>query len=303
MAEPPPELPPAPAEGASDGELKRQQLLLDRTKYELEARKFSLQQRDLLARLPIAITAIAGVTAILFQCVGGVTAYYQRDAAASELEAKKLSQRADYDLRALDFLVKNSDGLIGCQDASGADADAVASLGEFMSEPGRRVLQRAINRAALKCATDKQSQAATPTKGDGAAPTVDVAKVREARYSEIERQASVLQASTALTTSGPQLPTVFLHYAQDADRDRAAELQMELAGLGYKAPGVQHVSVAPRRMQIRYYKDDQRALAEALAAAVTKQLRLTAPPELQSLQRSFPKLPRDVLEIWFPVGG
>lgn len=292
-------LPPLPPENASEGELKRHAIMLDRLKFELEREKFLSQRSDLLAKLPIIVTAIAGVSAILFQGAGLWTASLQRAAAADELQAKQVSQRADYDLKALDFLVKNSDGLIGCNSADGSDSAALQSLGEFMSEPGKRVLQAAIYRAVSKCAAASQKHASDEASASGRTPAP--AELQEARYQEIVRQAPILSASAALVPDGAQLPSVFIHYSSDADRDRATTVQAALKAKGYKAPGTERVSVAPRVLQVRFYKDDQRPAAERLAELLKAQLGTM--PELRSLQHDYPKLPSGVMEIWFPAKG
>lgn len=287
MAALPPELPPPPAEGLSDIELKRQQLLLDRTKYELEARKFAVQQRDLLARLPIIVTAIAGISALGFQAIGTYNA-------SIDLRSKRLGQEVDYDLRTLDFFLKNKTVFVNCASGvTGDAANAIASVKALMSERGRGVLDVTVAGAVGDCAA--QSSTAAAATSPAAAET--------ARYASIIKQAPLLEASATASADQKQLPTVFLHYAQDADRQRAVQLQTGLGALGYKTPGVERVSVAPRQFQIRYYKNDQRSQAEALARQVTTQLGGGVAPELRSLERSYPKLPPNIIEIWFPVGG
>lgn len=290
-----PDLSAEPEKGINDAELKRQQLLVERAKYQLEVAKFHGQQRDLLARLPIIVTMIGGISAVLFQFIGLGTSSNQRKAAAYELRAKQIAEKSDHDIRALEFFTKNSNTLVRCGGKAASNAEVLLGLGNYMTPEGRILLKSALDGALSEC----KSQPGTPsTKGAPANKEQEAAK-----YAETERLAPLFDASAALAEGTNQLPTIFIHYAAEADRDKAAALQGVLRGLNYSAPGIEKVSAAPKKLQIRFYKDKQRPQAQQLADKLRASLGVE--PMLRSLERDYPNLPSSggVMEIWFPAPG
>jgi len=92
--------------------------------------------------------------------------------------------------------------------------------------------------------------------------------------------------------------TVYVQYAA-GDRAVAEKAQAALTGMGYRVPGLDEVDRVPSRLQVRYYRPEQKSLAGELATELGKTLGLPA-----SSDNAIPvtsrkkKLPGGILEVW-----
>jgi hypothetical protein len=107
--------------------------------------------------------------------------------------------------------------------------------------------------------------------------------------------------ATSARTSASDF-TVYVQYAV-GDRDFAARAQSELLKMGYHVPGIQEVGKVPSRLQVRYYRPDQKPIASELAGQLGKQLGLAAGPDSAILVTSAKQLPGGILEVWLPHGA
>jgi hypothetical protein len=123
--------------------------------------------------------------------------------------------------------------------------------------------------------------------------------------------AAVAGVQDALTNAGQSRqaatsnfkPADFTIYVQypDGGRDTAVKTQTLLANLGYRVPGIEKVGKVPSRLQVRYYRPDQRSYAAELATELGKALKLPAGPDNAILVRSSKELPTGILEVWLPA--
>jgi len=93
--------------------------------------------------------------------------------------------------------------------------------------------------------------------------------------------------------------TIYIQYP-DGGRDTAVKTQSLLANLGFSVPGIQQVGKVPSRLQVRYYRPDQRSYAGELATELGKALNLPASPDNAILVTSSKELPSGILEVWLP---
>jgi hypothetical protein len=93
--------------------------------------------------------------------------------------------------------------------------------------------------------------------------------------------------------------TIYLQYS-DGDQGTAEKTQTLLAKLGYRVPGMEQVAKAPSRLQVRYYRPEQRDFAGALATQLGEDLNLPASPDSAILVVSSKQLPSGILEVWLP---
>lgn len=93
--------------------------------------------------------------------------------------------------------------------------------------------------------------------------------------------------------------TVYVQYAT-GDQDIASKAQGALLKLGYRVPGIEKVGKVPSRLQVRYYRPDQKSQAAELAGELGKTLGLPAGPDNAILVTSSKKLPGGILEVWLP---
>lgn len=98
-------------------------------------------------------------------------------------------------------------------------------------------------------------------------------------------------------------PSDFTLYVQytDGGRDTAVKTQSQLIELGYRVPDIQQVGKAPSRLQVRYYRPDQRFYAEKLATELGKELNLPTGPDNAIPVKSAKELPSGILEVWLPL--
>jgi hypothetical protein len=103
--------------------------------------------------------------------------------------------------------------------------------------------------------------------------------------------------------ASPFTPSDFTVYVQypEGSRDTAVRTQSLLVNLGYRVPGIEQVRKAPSRLQVRYYRPDQRSYAGALATDLGKGLNLPASSDNAVLVTSSKELPSGILEVWLPA--
>jgi hypothetical protein len=93
--------------------------------------------------------------------------------------------------------------------------------------------------------------------------------------------------------------TVYVQYPEGG-RDTAENAQSVLVKLGYRVPGIEQVANVPSRLQVRYYRPDQRSYAEELATELEKYLNLPAGADNTIPVNSSKQLPSGILEVWLP---
>jgi hypothetical protein len=93
--------------------------------------------------------------------------------------------------------------------------------------------------------------------------------------------------------------TIFVQYPEGS-QDTAARAQGVLTGLGYRVPGIERVNKAPSRLQVRYYRTEQKPYAEALATELGKSLELKTGADNAIRVTSAKQLPTGILELWLP---
>jgi hypothetical protein len=116
-------------------------------------------------------------------------------------------------------------------------------------------------------------------------------------------QDALASARQSLQTSASNFkPSDFTIYVQypDGRREIAVKTQSILASRGYRVPSIQQVSKVPSRLQVRYYRLDQRSYAVKLAIELGRELDLPASPDNAILVTSSKELPSGILEVWLP---
>jgi hypothetical protein len=101
--------------------------------------------------------------------------------------------------------------------------------------------------------------------------------------------------------------SVYAHIANPADRRVAEEIGRSL-GAAFPLVGVEYIAAwgaRPRTAgQVRFYRPDQRGAAQQLAERLRSETRVKSGRdfvfEIQDISRTFPNLPNDRIEVWFP---
>jgi hypothetical protein len=137
-------------------------------------------------------------------------------------------------------------------------------------------------------------------------PPPETAGNDEARLNTLAAVAGVQQAIATAQPSAPAAPAVqpssFTIYVQypEGQGETAEKVRTLLAQRGYHAPGMERVAKVPERLEVRYYRPEQRAAAEALAREVAAAI--GQPPEAAAakLLKSSKPLPSGIMEVWLP---
>ena len=93
--------------------------------------------------------------------------------------------------------------------------------------------------------------------------------------------------------------TVYVQYAA-GDQDIALKAQEVLIRQNFRVPGIDQVGKVPSRMQVSYYRPEQKSFAGKLAGELGKKLGLPAGPDNAILVTSSKQLPGGIIEVWLP---
>ncbi len=119
----------------------------------------------------------------------------------------------------------------------------------------------------------------------------------------LQSLAAVARIQNAIkSTKGEMKPSEFLVYIQyaEASRDLATQAQKALQEQGFYAPGIEQVRKAPSRLQVRYYRHEQKDFAGDLATRLGKTLGLHTTADNAIEVKSTKELPSGILELWIP---
>jgi hypothetical protein len=133
----------------------------------------------------------------------------------------------------------------------------------------------------------------------------------EVNVPRLDSLAAVAGVQDALTAAAPKnnnldkefKPSDFTVYLQypTGEVDVATTARGELSKLGFNAPGMEQVSNKLSRMEVRYYRPEQKTFASQLATNLGKALGLTADANNAVLLKSAKKLPEGIIEVWLPL--
>lgn len=254
--------------------VEEKRLALDEHRLELD-RSFARKW------LPTLATVMVGLVAAIF-------GYVQQRIAAESTERTRIESKSKderewgfkvvemyFNKRELFDLTKNAE-------------QATANL---------RVLAAVAPTAVQGLLNAEQSRIPPPTGGED-----DAQRLRSlSAVADIQNALAI--ANPASSAPAPTLkPENFMAYVQYAEgsKDIALKTQATLQKLGLRAPGVEQVAKVPSRLQVRYYRSEQRSFAGKLAVDLGAALQLPATADNAILVASTKQLPTGVVEVWLP---
>lgn len=118
-----------------------------------------------------------------------------------------------------------------------------------------------------------------------------------------EKRAELKQAVSNAQPAVTRLrPRVYIQIAVESQRATARQLQDAFKSAGYLAPGIENIdgkATAPRRAEVRYYRDDEKAGAENIVSIIQQSGIEAVPPPLR-----IPGVGRGTrpghYEVWLP---
>jgi hypothetical protein len=266
---------------------------------ELELKKLEIKQKqqDLdakvrfnLASAAVLVTLIGGISAVAFQWVG-------LNISENDKQKAEVTAKSAFDFKGLELFIKEQAHLITCD--SDESRGNVRLFQVLFGETVTRGFNEIVAHRIQKCVTESANSAADKAKNASKTSDQINAAADAARYAAAAQQASLL--SSGIESVKTQY-RVFIHINSVDDRAAAAALQAALIQKGYSAPGIENVSSAPDRYQVRFYYKEQEPDAKKLASVVESHLGLSStsiqiPPPLELRYKS---LPQKTMEIWFP---
>lgn len=201
----------------------------------------------------------------------------------------------------------------------GASQEENAALvGSILALDQVRVLQSRTGSLVAELAPWRQGRERTivcdPIAGQAMAPVPEAAPIERAKPLEPkarlgDRSAAVAAAAAAPLAAEAAAPilapatrgyTVYLHVNQDADKDVLGSERSYLGERGYHiAAGVAASPFPIGQGLVRYYRDNQKADAEALAKWLTQQLGADG-AGFSAKPVRVPGGPDDILDVWLP---
>jgi hypothetical protein len=268
-----------------DDELKAAEL--QSRKLEIAARQKELDakpKRFDLSHAAVLVTVIGGLSAIAFQGLAAMSAETSKQTARAQAER-------DFDFKSLELLLTKKSDILFCEDPD-RSARNIAMFKGLSAEMATAFQDYASSNSA-KCVA--QQTASAPA-----------ANAEQTRYNAIAQQSTLIAAAAGLGggAKGNSQFQVWLQYpGGDEQKAAAVKVQQALQQAEYRAPGIEHVSTAPNRYEVRYYKDKDLQTATAIASVVQSALGLPQRPTVRSLAATYKSLPDDIFEVWLPAGA
>lgn len=263
-----------------DNEANDSQLPVEERRLRLDEKRLHLDNSFARKWLPTLVTLMVGF-------IAGMFSYVQQQSAIQATERTRIEAQARderewgfkviemyFSKRELFDLTKNSD-------------QAALNL---------RVLAAVAPKAVQGVLNAEQSRIPPPSGADDSKrldSLVAVAGVQDAL--ETARHSSLIPVSSFK----PSDFTIYVQYPEGS-QDVAVKTQSLLVNIGYRVPGIEKVNKVPSRLQVRYYRPDQRSYAGELATELGKGLNLPTGVDNAIFVTSSKQLPSGILEVWLP---
>jgi hypothetical protein len=263
------------------GERNDSQLSVDERRIRLEERRLLLDNSFARKWLPTLVTVTVGLIAAMFSYVQQQNAIQETERARIDAQAK---EEREWGFKVADMYFTKRELF----DLTTNPEQAALNL-RVLAAVAPTVVQGVLNA--------EQSRIPPPSGLDDTNRLSSLAAV--AGVQDALTNAGQSRQATA-SNFKPADFTIYVQYL-DGGRDTAVKTQTLLANLGYRVPGIEKVGKVPSRLQVRYYRPDQRSYAAELATELGTALKLPAGPDNAILVRSSKELPTGILEVWLPA--
>lgn len=256
------------------------QLSVEESRLHLDEKRLLLDNSFARKWLPTLVTLMVGLIAGMFSYVQQQNAIQATERARIEAQVK---DEREWGFKVVEMYFSKREMFDLTKNAEQASLNL-------------RVLAAVAPTAVQGVLNAERSRIPPPTGADETSRLDSLAAVAGVQ----EALASAKQAGQAPASSfRPSDFTIYVQYP-DGGRDTAVKTQSLLVNLGYHVPGIEQVSKVPSRLQVRYYRPDQRSYAGELATELGKGLGLPTGPGDAILVASSRQLPSGILEVWLP---
>jgi hypothetical protein len=282
----------------TNGRKEEPQLTFEERRLRLEEQKIALESSFARKWLPTLATLMVGLIAGMFSFVqqqNSIEATKRaRDASAeetrrAEIDAKAKSER-DYGFKVIEIYLDKRELFDLTKNPATAELN-LRALAAVAPDAVKGVLEA------------EKSKIPPPSQFDGSKQVGDAERTDSlAAVAGVQDALAAAEQQSARSPEAGFRPSDFTVYVQYAAEDRAVAVKAQnmLAGLGYHVPGIDEVEKVPSRLQVRYYRTDQKSQAGDLASDLGKALGLPAGTDNAILVTSKKKLPAGILEVWLP---
>lgn len=253
---------------------------LEERRLRLEERRLSHEESFPKKWLPTIVTLSLGVVAACFSYVQHANA--ELDARERNSEIKAQNER-EWGMRTVDIYFEKQ------------------HLFDFSKDPERagsnlRVLITVAPDIVANVLESEQSRLPTPGRDSDLKRIEGLAAIAEVQ--DALREARGSPSPTEVSSKNSDF-TVYIQYPEGSQQ-LAEIVRASLQTLGYRVPGIDEVSNAPDRFEVRYYREEQETRANDLAKQLAQALGEPAGSPTAKMLQSRRQLPGGVLEVWLP---
>lgn len=256
------------------------QLPVEERRLRLEEARLFLDNSFARKWLPTLVTLMVGLIAAMFSYVQQQNAIQATERARIEAQAK---DEREWGFKVIEMYFSKRELF----DLTKTPEQAALNL---------RVLAAVAPTAVQGVLSAEQSRIPPPSGVDDSNRLDSLAAV--AGVQDALANASQARQAPALSFKRSSF-TIYVQYPAGG-RETAVKTQSILVNLGYRVPGIEQVEEVPSRLQVRYYRPDQRSYAGELATELGRELNLPAGADNAILVTSSKQLPSGILEVWLP---
>jgi len=274
-------------------DFEEERLAIERARLELEIRKTEREAGFFNRHAGAIIGAIVSVTAVVASVYQNIHAAQQH---TQELELNLAQKERELKTSELEWKRKVAELFIQ-HDRDIFDSDQ-QTKNRFL-----HIFVATLPDEVMKVILPELSSALVTSAEDYSTIIGAVQNTSLPKSEQTTLQAAVERSVKQTAQSNDQdKPTVYVHYQNKTDAAFVDSLINALREAGYRVPGKQ-VVVQATSGDIRYYKPEDKEAARALRDFVQPILGnrlIIGDRSLVDLSRTFPNLPRGILELWLP---
>lgn len=256
-------------------------LSIEERKVELEERRLRAENSFARKWLPTLVTLTIALATAVFGYLQFRDTTIRSDSARIDTRAK---DEREWGFKAVELYLTKREAFDLSADPARAQANIVM-LAAVAPDAVKGMLSAEVGKL--------QSPASETSEDQRLESLAAVAAIQNA----LKAQSRATGANVAQKNSQQYL--VYVQYPEGS-REAAVRAQASLQKMGFSVPGIEQVRSSPSRLQVRYYRPEQRADASDLAVSLGKALDIptTADNAIQVISQR--QLPAGILEVWLP---
>lgn len=265
-------------ESQSDNQI----MSIEEKRLQLDEKKFLLESSFAKKWWPTLATFMAGLIAVGFDYLQNIQSKKDENLAKDLAKiAEDAKNEREFGIKVIDIYLRNSELF----DFNRNPQQAQISLRVFS----------AVAPTAVKSVLDAElNKIQPPNISDNSKRLESLAAV-----AQVQNSLAIARPQAAESSFKPAEFTVYVQHPEDMI-DTAKKMQNFLLNQGYRVPGIEQTLNPPSRLQVRYYRPNQKIFAVNLVTQLGQALSLRATDDNAILVTSPRELPSGILEVWLP---